>query len=419
MIQLASKRSAEAGIMGFTYQFIQTVIKILETKNEDTSFTIEGIEDLDVSTVKEEELVQYKYHEAKKYTLSAIQKPIALMFKHFIENYSKEKKWKTKYTLFCFFGIDEKRKQISPNLITTTIELNTILNYTEAQSILKDNTWSEELEEKFLKYLIFSKADKFDDAYKKLIDVIKNVFQVNEIESKVGYFSNAIFYINKLAIQKNPDSRKITKREFIDYLTKNYLKNEAAIIQRLYGKDKYIATLKKYLSFKNVKPYTTSHVFYLPTINSKTSRFIIDLAKKFFVSGERKDVKPITLIINSDEEQLKKLKRELSQITILENLDLVFNDGYEEFYFNHKYFNKAPLITLQGNRQKIENASYNYKLISFKTFNSHQKNILFDYPLHIFIDDVEDYALLDNYSNMNKFIINNLNEQEILQLFGG
>ncbi|MGE7948173.1 hypothetical protein [Lysinibacillus sp. NPDC093688] len=416
---MSSNRSAEAGILGFTYQFLQTAVKILEAKDVDTSFTIEGIEDLDITTVKEEELVQYKYHEAKKYTPSAIQKPIALMFKHFIENYSKEEEWKIKYTLFCFFGLSEPELQTCPNLITTTTELNKILNYTEAQDILKETKWSEELEEMFLKYLFFSKADRFDEAYEKLINVIQGVFQVSEVESKVGYFSNAIFYINKLAIQKDIDSRKITKREFVDYLTINFWENEAEIIQRLYGKEEYIATLKKYLTIKNVKPNTTVHIFYLPKITSQTPRFIIDLVKNFFVPDKRNDVKPITLIINSDEEQIKNLKRDLSKITVIENLDLVFNDGDEEFYFNHRYFNKLPLITLQGNRQKIESMSYNYKLISFKTYKLNQQNILFDHPLHIFISNVEEYSFLGNYSIMNKIIINNLEEKEILRLFGG
>lgn len=83
------------------------------------------------------------------------------------------------------------------------------------------------------------------------------------------------------------------------------------------------------------------------------------------------------------------------------------------------YFNRAPLITLQNNRQKIESMSYNYKLISYKTYESHQNEISFDNPLHIFIGDLEVYASLDNYSIIDKFIINNLNEQDILQLFGG
>lgn len=417
---MPSNRSAEAGILGFTYQFLQTTIKILEAKDIDTSFIIEGVEDLDVFTGKEKELVQYKYHEAKKYTPSAVQKPIALMFKHFTENYIKEEEWKINYTLFCFFGLGEPKLKNSSKLITTTAELNKILQYTEAQSILKETSWSEDLEEEFLKYLMFSKADKFDDAYKKLIDIIQNVFQVSEIESKVGYFSNAIFYINKLAIQKDINFRKITKREFVDYLTTNSLTNEAEIIQRLYGKEEYIANLKKYLTQKNVKPNNTVHIFYLSSITLHTPRFIIDLVKKFFVAGKRNDVKPITLIINSDEEeQVKNLKKELSKITVLEGHDLVFNDGDEEFYFNHKYFNKSPLMTLQGNRQKIESVSFNYKLISFKTYKLNQKDIVFDYPLHIFINEEDEYSSLENYSLINKLNICNLNEREILQLFGG
>ncbi|MED3825862.1 hypothetical protein P4561_21350, partial [Priestia flexa] len=335
MMPLSTNRSAEAGILGFTYQFLQTAIKILEAEDNDTSFTIEGIEDLDISTVKEEELVQYKYHEGKKYTPSAIQKPIALMFKHFIGNYSKEKEWKTKYTLFSFFGISESEFQPPTNLITTTTELNKILNYTEAKGILKNNTWSVALEGEFLKYLTFSKADKFDDAYRKLINLIKNIFQVSEIESKVGYLSNAIFYINKLAIQKDIESRKVTKRHFLDYLTTHCLKNEAAIIERIYGKAEYISTLKSYLTLKNVKSNTTSHIFYLSSINPRTPRFIIDLAKRFFVPGKKTDVKPVTLIVNSDEKQIKNLKKELSKIAVLESLNLIFNDGDEEFYCNY------------------------------------------------------------------------------------
>lgn len=417
---MSNNRSAEAGILGFTYQFLQTTIKILEAKDIDTSFIIEGVEDLDVFTGREEELVQYKYHEAKKYTPSAIQKPIALMFKHFIENYASEEEWVTSYTLFCYFGLGEPKLKKSSQLITTTAELNKILQYTEAQSILKKTSWSDDLEEKFLTYLVFSEADKFDDAYKKLIDIIQDVFQVSEIESKVGYFSNAIFYINKLAVQKNIEFRKITKREFIDYLTTNSLANEAEIIQRLYGKDEYIANLKKYLTLKNVKPNNTAHVFYLSSITIHTPRFIIDLVNKFFVTGKKNDVKPITLIINSDEEeQVKTLKKELSRITVLENRDLIFNDGDEEFYFNYRYFNKYPLMTLQRNRQKIENMSYNYKIISYKTYKLNQRNIAFDYPLHIFINGEEEYSSLENYSSMNKLNISNLEEREILQLFGG
>lgn len=413
---LSTNRSAEAGILGFTYQFLQTAIKILETDDLDTSFTIEGIEDLDILTAKEEELVQYKYHEAKKYTPSQIQKPIALMFKHFIDNYREDKEWKIKYTLFSYFGLSESEPSMH---IKTTEDLNKILNYSEAKEILEDKTWTTESEEKFLENLIITKADKFEDAYRKLIGLIVNTFNVSEIESEVGYLTNAIFCINKLAIIKDINSRKITKRQYVDYLLKNSRRNEAAIIERLYGKAKYISTIKGYLRIKNVKPNTKSHIFYLASINHNTSRFILDLVKKFFVPGKKKDIKPITLVINSEETRLKKLKEELSRITVTENLNLIFNDGDEDYYFNDVFFNSPPFIILQRNMQKIESMSYNYKLISYKTYESCQEKIIFDNPIHIFIDDSEAYSSLKNYSTMDKVILNNLNEQDILQIFGG
>lgn len=415
-----SNRSADAGILGFTYQFIQTAIKILEVADNDAVFTIEGIEDLDISAAKEEELVQYKYHSAKKFTLSAIQKPIALMFKHFEENYLKEQPWNIKYTLFCYFGIDNSETPNNEVLIKTTEELKKALNYTEAKSILKDKEWDVGLEEEFLKHLNFSNADEFEDAKTKLIDIIEQNFRINKVESEMMFLSNAIFRINELAIKKEVDSRKITKRQFIDYLTDNSQKNEAAIIERIYGKAKYISLLKKYLSIKNVKPNTVSHVFYLSRIDHSTPRAILDLVKKFHVSGKKSDIKPITFIINSEDGIIKNLKEELSKVNVSENLDLVFNDGDEDYYFNPSFFNKSPLILLQNNGQKINRTSYNYRLISHETYKLNHTKILFDNPFHILMNNSEsNLASLDTYSTINKLSLNNLSEYEIMQLFGG
>ncbi|MGW5955328.1 hypothetical protein [Bacillus mycoides] len=415
-----SNRSADAGILGFTYQFIQTAIKILEVADYDAVFTIEGIEDLDISTAKEEELVQYKYHSAKKFTLSAIQKPIALMFKHFEENYVKEKPWNTKYTLFCYFGIGNFETPNNNVLIKTTEELNKILNYTEAQSILVNKEWDVGLAEEFLKHLNFSNADEFEDAKAKLIDIIEQNFSINKVESEMMFLSNAIFRINELAIKKEVDSRQITKRRFIDYLTENSQKNEAAIIERIYGRAKYINLLKNYLSIKNIKPNTKSHIFYLSRINYSTPRVILDLVKKFHVSGKKNDIKPITFIINSEGENIKKLKEELSKINVLENLDLIFNDGDEDYYFNPSFFNKPPLIRLQRNKQKIDLTSYNYRLISHETYKLNHTKVSFDHPFHILMNNSEsNLASIDSNSTINKLNLKNLSEHEIMQLFGG
>lgn len=414
------KRSAEAGILGFTYQFIQTATKILKSNDLDTEFTVEGIEDLDILTAQESELIQYKYHEQQKYTPSSIQKPIALMFKHFLENRSKTSDIRTKYTLFCYFGLKEKKAEESQSLISSRDELSEILNFTEASKILQSNIWSKNigLEEEFLSLLSFVDANNFEDAYDELVEIISQEFCIEKNESKVRYFSNAVFHINKLAVKKDINYRKLTKRDFIEVLKSDSLEGEIAIIERLYGRSEYIKTLKEQLKINNVKPNTMSHIFYLPLNLTRTPRLIIDLARKFVEQDKPYDYKPITVVIDAEPEKINLLKKEVSELTVIENLDLIFNDGNEDYYFNHQYFNKSVIAKLNRNR-RIQSVSYNYKLISFKNFVLHQDKIFHDSPFHIFTNNLIDYKQIKNHSKLNKIVGNNLSETELLKLFGG
>lgn len=414
------KRSAEAGILGFTYQFIQTATKILNSIDLDTFFTVEGIEDLDISTAKESELIQYKYHEQQKYVPSSIQKPIALMFKHYLENHSRLPGLKTKYTLFCYFGLKDNKLKESPNLISSVEELNEILDFKEASKILKETKWSKDtgVEREFLNLLSFVDANNFEEACSELIETLSKEFNISLIESKVRYFSNAVFHINKLAVNKNIELRKVTKRKFIELLSSDSLEGETAIIERIYGRTEYINVLKEQLKINNVKPNTMSHIFYLSLNLTSTPRLIINLAKTFVERGRPYDFKPITIVINAKAKEINLLKKEISELTVIENLDLIFNDGNEDYYFNHHYFNKSIIAQLGRNR-RMEKVSYNYKLISLDNFILNEDKITFDSPFHIFTDNLKDYKRIRNYSRLNKIVGNNLNEIELMKLFGG
>ena len=56
-----SDRSAESSITGYSYQFLITILHILEN-NLDSECIIEGIEDFDIIFVDDRYLNQYKYH---------------------------------------------------------------------------------------------------------------------------------------------------------------------------------------------------------------------------------------------------------------------------------------------------------------------------------------------------------------------
>lgn len=415
---MTKNRSAESGILGFTYQFLQTAIQILNLEDSNAVFTIEGIEDLDITSASETELVQYKYHEAKQFTPSSINKPIALMFKHFTENYEENKSWNTTYTLFSYFGkkrtTDLKKDIVN---IQNVEELKKILTYADAKKILEGIKWKQLHENNFLKYLNFFDANEFNQAEAQLLAILCKTFRITEEESNVFYFPNAIHCINQLAIKKHLHERIITKQQFLDYLKNHSQIVESAIIERLYGREQYIQNIKKYLSIKNVKPNTYSYVFHFFDINYQTPRLIIDLAKKFVIHNAKRDVHPMTIVVHAEADKVFGLKQELSKINIYEHQNVVFNDGYEDYYFNSEWFNSPPLLVLQKNGQKIESASYNYRIISYETLL--KGSIRLENPHHFIFSDSEIYTKSIEKVATNRLLTSNLNEQEILHIFGG
>lgn len=100
-------RTADYTIKGFLYQFNLTLLKILESEDND-EITVEGIiEDIDVNSNGIINAIQCKYHETKgKYTLSDLYKPILQMMVHYCENQNEN----IKYTLYAYFSDEEGRK---------------------------------------------------------------------------------------------------------------------------------------------------------------------------------------------------------------------------------------------------------------------------------------------------------------------
>ena len=67
-----SKRSAEATIKGFLYQFDLTILKILKGARLASSVVVEGVEDIDQVFDDHVEYIQCKYYEGSSYNLSLI-----------------------------------------------------------------------------------------------------------------------------------------------------------------------------------------------------------------------------------------------------------------------------------------------------------------------------------------------------------
>src|SRR5690606_24543493 len=91
-------RAAIDTIKGYFYQFDYSILQILQLTKDADTVTVEGIEDIDISTATEDTAIQCKYYARSEYNHSVIAKPIRLMLNHFAE-YKKGNASKITYRL--------------------------------------------------------------------------------------------------------------------------------------------------------------------------------------------------------------------------------------------------------------------------------------------------------------------------------
>ncbi|WP_257219545.1 MULTISPECIES: hypothetical protein [unclassified Acinetobacter] len=73
-------RQAIDTIRGYLYQFDNTILQILNHEDENASFTVEGIEDIDIEQIGCETVaIQCKYYEKSDFTPSKIKEAIVWM----------------------------------------------------------------------------------------------------------------------------------------------------------------------------------------------------------------------------------------------------------------------------------------------------------------------------------------------------
>lgn len=243
-------REASATIKGFLYQFNVTLKELL-TSSDDCSVTIEGIEDIDVSTPTKKKTIQCKYHESNnKFSISLIAKPILQMLLH----YSKNQDSNIQYILYAHFpneieGVKKLEKSDINSIITTNNEeliakyISKIKPPTKQEIIKlvdKPKKTKEDLatikkyylEEKDLKLNInidnFLKNEKFKfiigESFNSLVASTKHLFSKNtkltteDIEEL--FYPNAIQIIANKSTKNNIDERNIDKKSLIEELEK-------------------------------------------------------------------------------------------------------------------------------------------------------------------------------------------------------
>ncbi|MCZ2846078.1 MAG: hypothetical protein O2U61_06260 [Candidatus Bathyarchaeota archaeon] len=315
-----SKRSAEYTLLGFYYQFDKSIFEILNQSEEDNVLTIEGIEDIDISSATEETVMQIKYQEQSKGNDSILRKPIKLMLKHF----SGKESLGLKYVLYGHYTNNTDVKT-SFDLA----RLKSMLTYTEdgiSIEFLKDNNISDDTVERFIKKFELILGPSFKDHQESTFKKIKSEFGLSKQEEIEIYYSNALKIIYDLSVKKTISTRKITKKDFKKKIDlKSILFNHWFI--KLKSKEKYL----KYIHSKYFKnSLNTLNIVRIFILNVSSDNLedlknvIYEIEDRFYIKSRKSITSgaPYIYIHNLSQKDLTTLKETIY------NDDKAFIDGF-------------------------------------------------------------------------------------------
>lgn len=256
---MSRKRSAEATIAGYLYQFDKCIIEILNCENETDKITIEGIEDIDIEDNNSNLSIQVKYYEGTEYNHSKISEAVRYLFSNYIEYLNGNEKRREYYIYGHYNSITDKLK-VNDNFIIQDIDekkaidiiKENFLTYNSSKEgerkvyldenikyIDEDNNESrrcildEELEDFISLLKININAKSIDDQYEELLTLLEE--KIDNCRSREDaenyYYNNALNIIFKLA--KNRDESSKEKEEEIKSLNDKKKKLESKINRRL------------------------------------------------------------------------------------------------------------------------------------------------------------------------------------------
>lgn len=240
-------RQADNTIKGYLYQFNKSLLEILRA-DDDSKITVEGaIEDIDIEYANNHaKTIQCKYHEDEKYLISSVAVPITEMVCHFCE--STALSVDVDYILYAYYkdnvtevDVDEyiafiektKNKEILTKFFHRIYEINDSnildiankLRKTEAEKKQLTDYYSNNREtlklkvdiRQFWTHFKYVKAEQFEILKESVITEFLKIVDVDTVKSL--YYPNALAYVAELSSNADISQRKISKKEFLEYLS--------------------------------------------------------------------------------------------------------------------------------------------------------------------------------------------------------
>ncbi|MBD8123669.1 hypothetical protein IFT62_20905 [Pseudomonas lutea] len=323
-------RAANATIKGYFYQFDFAILQLLLAANEHAIVTVEGIEDVDIDDVSNEQYIQCKYYAATDYNHSVIKPAIAAMIIHFKEVGS-NKTPLPKYKLYGHYNKGQEKLPEKSNITVDFIKthfLTTQKKDAPAELIHSEHNITDAEILQFVTLLeidvyAVSYEEQFENITKLLLSTIPGATR-EDVENL--FYPASINNIRTLAIEKNLIDRQTTKKRFINEINnKNQLFN--SWLRHYQGAKKY-ATLVREKYFKqstatSIENKARFFIINLPACHLDTAN-VLDLVLKFSKkfsnrpSSRISDIDrfcPYIHLINTDELALRTLKFSLRDAT--------------------------------------------------------------------------------------------------------
>lgn len=351
-------RSASSSIAGYSYQFHESLLRLLSLSGEEETVVLEGIEDIDLHN----ECIQVKYLPSKKLLPSTVQKPASLMLADYVLNY--DLRQNTSYRIYAYFGDSSGDGDF----------LNQTEFYNSCAQLLinnDNNTISEiadEIQIEFKNKLYLEIGEDFESKEKSAKQKLQDAFSSTAQEVDLYYYPNAMNFILAQSIKIDEADRAISKKIFLDFLNKK--KILFGIWQKLKrGKESVLLDVKRQLNISDFNHNKERLVFidseYLTRDDSGygDSQLLMDLVEKHSLVDKNHTATPLIVVMNMEESELNGLKSYL-----IDN-GIEFNDGHEPINFSADAFNKKPVInTKKPLHRKIGRSSYEIKFIHLSTY---------------------------------------------------
>ncbi len=244
-------REAISTIKGYYFQFDHFILQLLQLKADDESVQIEGIEDVDIIAPDEVKAIQCKYYDKVKCIPSVLGKAIRPMLLHFVEHVNDVVRYR--YSLFAHYSSGCEAIQLP---LTVDYVKQHFLTYTERGKIHKlhvEKNLSDSDLKSFLERINLQlNADTYEEQIEKIVNQLQKFIPCDEYEARYFYYTNALSFVKRVAVEKNSSLRKVSKKKFLEEIRMKQRLFDKWYIEHVGFKKFYRDTRRKFFAKLNV-----------------------------------------------------------------------------------------------------------------------------------------------------------------------